>query len=125
MNNQIPITKIKKYSMLKNYLCAAALSIFSLSLAGPSAGQSPEIAVKVNNTAKPFKILTSGKKITIQSKQNISSVIVWTAGGHRLIEQKDINATSYTFSITVQEKIFFVRVDMGDGKMYSQKIGVQ
>jgi hypothetical protein len=111
--------------MLKNSLCAAVLCAFSLSLAGPVVGQSPETSVKVNNTAKPFKILTSGKKITIQSKQNISSVIVWTSGGHRLVEQKDINATSYSFNITVQEKIFFVRVDMGDGKMYSQKVGVQ
>jgi len=111
--------------MLKNYLCAAMLLASFLSLTAPVVGQSSETTAKIANTAKPFKILTSGKKITIQSKQNISSVIVWTAGGHRVLEQKEINALSYSFNITVPEKIFFIRVDMGDGKMYSQKVGVQ
>jgi hypothetical protein len=124
IRTQIPVTKTM-YSMWKHYLCAAALILFSLSIAVPVTAQPFKTSVKEIKSAKPFKILTSGKRITIQSKQNISSVIVWTAGGHRLVEQKDINATSYTFNITVPEKIFFVRVDMGDGKMYSQKIGVQ
>ena len=78
-----------------------------------------------NKSNPPFRVLTSGKKITIQAKQNIQSVMVWTSAGHRLIEEKEINATAYSFNITINEKIFYVRVDMADGKMYTKKIGVQ
>jgi len=74
---------------------------------------------------KPFKVLTSGKKITIQAKQSIKTVIVWTSNGHRIVEQKDINATAYTFEVTINEKYFFARIDMGDGKMYTEKIGLR
>lgn len=123
IKTQIPVTKTK-YSMWKHYLCAAAFILFSLSITVPVTAQPFETSVNERKTAKPYKILTSGKRITIQSKLNISSVIVWTAGGHRVVEQNDINATSYTFNITVREKLFFVRIDLGDGKMYSQKIGV-
>ena len=111
--------------MLKNYFCAAMLLASCFSLTAPVVGQSSETAVKVAGTAKPFKILTAGKKVTIQSKQNISSVIVWTAGGHRLVEQKNINTTSFSFEITVNQKVFFARIDLGEGKMFTEKIGVQ
>jgi len=78
-----------------------------------------------NKSAPPFKLLTSGKKITVQAKQNIQSVIVWTASGHRVIEQKDINSTTYSFDITINAKVFFVRVDMADGSMSTKRIGLQ
>jgi len=85
-----------------------------------------QAGVKTENKSNPpFRVLTSGKKITIQAKQNIQSVMVWTSAGHRLIEEKEINATAYSFNITINEKIFYVRVDMADGKMYTKKIGVQ
>ncbi len=78
-----------------------------------------------NKSSVPFRILTTGKKITIQSKQTLSAVLVWTSNGHRVIEQKEINSTSYSFDITINEKIFFLRVDMADGKMFTKKIGIQ
>ena len=78
-----------------------------------------------NKSNPPFRLITSGKKITVQAKQNIQSVIVWTASGHRVIEQKDINSTSYSFDITINAKIFFVRVDMADGTMSTKRIGLQ
>ena len=85
-----------------------------------------QAGVKTENKSNPpFRLLTSGKKITIQAKQNIQSVIVWTASGHRVIEQKDINSTSYSFDITINAKLFFVRVDMADGTMYTKKMGLQ
>ncbi|HLF47647.1 MAG TPA: hypothetical protein VI548_14555 [Chitinophagaceae bacterium] len=73
---------------------------------------------------KPYKILTNGKQISIQSKQYIKSVLVWTASGHRIVEQKKINALSFSFTITVNEKIFFILVEMTDGNRYTSKLGV-
>ena len=83
-------------------------------------------AVKENEkTNKPFRILTSGRQVTIKSTKNIKSVMVWTSGGNRIIEDKNINAANYVFRITVNEKIFFIMVQLMDGKTYSEKIGVQ
>lgn len=75
--------------------------------------------------AKPYRILTSGKQVTIKSTRDIKSVMAWTAGGHRIVEQKDINASNYSFRVTVQQKFVFVMVQMTDGKVFSEKIGVQ
>ncbi|MFI5132735.1 MAG: hypothetical protein ACHQEB_00285 [Chitinophagales bacterium] len=74
---------------------------------------------------KPFKILTSGKQITLRSNAGIKNVMVWTASGHRIIEQQDINSTSYTFNITIEERVFFVMIQLQDGKHYTEKIGVK
>lgn len=110
--------------MKKHLLLLFTLSmIFAVSAHLPA--QETPAAKTANTDTKPFRILTAGKKITIQAKQNIKTVIVWTSNGHRLVEQKDINSDSYSFNITIPEKIFFVRVDMEDGKMYTQKLGVQ
>lgn len=76
--------------------------------------------------AKPYKLLTAGKQITIRSNttNNILSVMVWTSGGHRVLEQKDINASSYQFRISVNSSAYFMMIRMADGKSYSEKIGV-
>ncbi len=73
---------------------------------------------------KPYRVLTSGKQVTIKGTKNIKNVMVWTSGGNRIIEEKNINASSYIFRITVNEKLFFMMVQMADGKSYSGKIGV-
>lgn len=75
--------------------------------------------------AKPYRILTSGKQITIKSTKDIKSVMVWSSGGNRILEQKEVNAASYNFRISVNEKIFFIRLQLVDGKVYSEKIGIQ
>ena len=77
---------------------------------------------KINN---PYRILTTGKMVTIKSTKNIKSIMVWTSGGNRIIEDKKVNSTNYNFRITVNEKIFFLRVQLADGKTYSEKIGIQ
>ena len=51
--------------------------------------------------------------------------MVWSSGGNRVHEQRDINAALYNFRITVNEKIFIIRVQQEDGNTYSEKIGVQ
>ena len=110
--------------MMKHHLWATLLSLsLSVSLIAPA--QSYNSDKNEISAAKPYKILTNGKRITVQAKQNIKAVFVWTTNGHRVIEQKEINSASYIFNITVPEKVFFIRVDFEDGKKFTQKLGVQ
>ncbi len=96
--------------------------LVSIAIAQPN---TPSISVeKRTEDPKPYKILTNGKKITIQSEQKIKSVLVWTASGHRIVEQKKIEALSFTFTVTVKENILFIMVVMENGKRYTSKIGV-
>ena len=81
-------------------------------------------AASNTSVQKPYKVLTNGKQITIQSNQTLKSVLVWTSSGHRLVEQKKIDAGSFSFTIIVKEKIFFMLVEMEDGKRYTSKLGV-
>ena len=102
-------------------LVITCLSI--LTQAQPAGTSAP--VKETEKISKPYRIQTSGKQITIKSTKDIKSVIVWTSGGHRVVEHKEINAASYTFRITVKEKIFFIRLQLIDGKTYSEKIGVE
>jgi hypothetical protein len=85
----------------------------------------PRSSTEKESAAKPYRILTSGKTVTIRSAKNIKSVMVWTSAGHRIIEEKNLNTGNYTFRVTVNEKLFFLMVQLIDGKTYSEKIGVQ
>jgi hypothetical protein len=87
----------------------------------------PAIAATTESAkpAKPYRILTSGKQITIKSTKDIKSVMVWSSGGTRILEQKEVNANNYNFRITVNEKILFIRLQLADGKVYSEKLGIQ
>ena len=74
--------------------------------------------------AKPYKILTSGKQVTVKSHRTIVSIMVWTSNGHRVIEQKDVNSNTYNFSISISAKVFFVMIKLDNGQVYTEKIGV-
>lgn len=74
---------------------------------------------------KPYKVLTSGKQITIKSLKNIEHVMVWTTGGNRVVEQKNINNSYYTFTIPVNQKTFYLMVGLAGGKIYTEKIGLR
>ena len=75
--------------------------------------------------AKPFKILTNGKRITVQSNREIQTILVWTGSGNRIIEQQELNTNSYSFVPPAYDKIYFVMVQMKDGKVFTEKIGTQ
>ena len=77
------------------------------------------------NSSKPYKLLSSGKQITIKSTKNIQHIMLWTSSGHRVVEQREINATSFSFVIPVNEKLFFLMIGLVDGKIFTEKIGVQ
>ncbi|MBI5857749.1 MAG: hypothetical protein HZB42_08860 [Sphingobacteriales bacterium] len=74
---------------------------------------------------KPYKVFSSGKRITVKSNRNIQHVMLWTTSGHRAVEQREINAGSFTFAIPITDKIFFLMVAMDNGKIYTEKIGIQ
>src|SRR5215207_7775003 len=76
-------------------------------------------------SAKPFKVLTNGKQITIQCKQNLKSLMVWTASGHRIVEEKELTTNSYAFTIPAKEKVFFIVIETAEGKRYTEKMGVK
>jgi len=74
---------------------------------------------------KPYKLFTSGKQITIKSSKEIKHVMLWTTGGNRLVEQREINNNSYTFTIPVNGSYFFLMVGLAGGKIYTEKIGLR
>jgi hypothetical protein len=50
---------------------------------------SREKPAREKKEVKPFKILTSGKRITVQSNNsnnNLKRLLVWTASGHRIVD---------------------------------------
>ena len=104
---------------LMTFIVVSCLSVVSYA--------QPAAVNEIENTraTKPYKILTSGKQITVKSSKDIKSIIVWTASGHRIVEDKEVNATSYSFSINVSEKVFFVMIQFEGSKPYTEKIGIQ
>jgi len=87
--------------------------------------QSPKLEVATSTTTKPFKILTNGKQITIQSKQNLKSLMVWTASGHRFVEEKQLTSNSYSFTVPTKEKIFYIMLETSEGKRFTERMGVK
>ena len=107
-------------SSVRRLLAAAFLSVLFFAVqAQPESNQS------IKKETRPYKVLSSGKEITIKSNKNIQHVMVWTTDGHRVVEQKEINATTFTFTIPINEKIFFLMVGMDGEKLYTEKIGVK
>jgi hypothetical protein len=80
---------------------------------------------KPKKETKPYKVLTSGKQITIKSTKDINHVMLWTNSGDRLVEQRAINAPSYSFIIPINGRFFFLMVGLTNGKIYTEKIGLR
>ncbi|MFZ9388967.1 MAG: hypothetical protein ACO25B_13930 [Chitinophagaceae bacterium] len=74
---------------------------------------------------KPFKVLTSGLRLTIKSTQPIRDVMLWTSGGDRVIENKNIRDRNVTLDIPIYQKTFFLMVGLENGKVYTEKIGIR
>ncbi len=101
-------------------LCTATLT-FAQSDTVPES----RLRVAVHNTTKPYKVLTAGKRITIQSKPDIYKILVWTSSGHRFVEDNNVKAPSYSFTVTNTEKFFYIMLELKDGKRYTEKVGVE
>jgi hypothetical protein len=98
--------------------------IMSSGFAQANSSKQPATATEKSGK-KPFKILTNGKKVTVQCSRNIKSVLVWTSNGNRIIEQNELNTSNYSFEAPVKEKILFLRIELENGKLFTEKIGMQ
>ena len=87
--------------------------------------QSPNSDITSRGSAKPFKVLTNGNRITIQTKQNLRSIMVWTASGHRFVEEKELKTNSYSFTVPSKEKIFYMMIETAERKRFTEKMGVK
>jgi hypothetical protein len=87
--------------------------------------QSPKPDIATPATTKPFKVLTNGKQITIQSKQNLRSLMVWTASGHRFVEEKALTTNSYSFTVPAKETIFYIMLETAEGKRFTERMGLK
>ncbi len=79
----------------------------------------------IKKEIKPYKLLTYGRKITIKSTKIIKQVMLWTTGGYRVVEQKEINNNFHVLNIPVNQKTFFLMIGLSDGKIYTEKIGIR
>ena len=112
--------------MMKPFIRKAMLCIVLFSAAYVINGQgNPTRNTELNNPVKPFKVLTSGKQITIQSKQNLKSIMVWTSSGHRIVEEKELKTNSYSFTVPAKEKVVFIMIETAEGKRFTEKMGVK
>ena len=75
-------------------------------------------------TNKPYKVLTNGREITVKSNKNLKYVMIWTTGGNRVVEQKNINDNNLQITLPIYRKAFFLMVCLEDGKVYTEKIGL-
>lgn len=99
-------------------------ALFIVLIAGSSLFTQAQPLKTASPETRPYKILTSGKQVTVKSTIEIKSIMVWTASGHRIVEQKEVNALSFTFSVNVNEKYFFVMIQYEGQKPFTEKIGV-
>lgn len=109
---------------IRKAILVSALFCISCLLYG-QVKQSPNSETTTGASAKPFKVLTNGKQITIQSKQNLRSIMVWTASGHRFVEEKQLTTNSYTFIVPSKEKVFYIMLETAEGKRFTEKMGVK
>lgn len=107
-------------SAIRRLLAAASLSVLVIASQAQPTGNETNI-----NETRPYKLLTSGRQITIKCSKNIRHVMVWTTSGYRVVEQKDINNNSFVINIPVNQKAFFLMIGLSDGKVYTEKIGIQ
>jgi|GEM_PF-987798 len=73
---------------------------------------------------KPYKVLTSAKRITIKSEVSLKSLLIWSAKGHRVVEQTNMAVQEFSYTINISENIFFLLLELENGKRYTEKIGV-
>lgn len=110
---------IRKVVAIVAFACVATVSV------AQDPGPKTRSSVAENNLSKPFRILSTGQRVTIQSNKNINNIIVWTASGNRFVEQNNVQSPSYNFTVPSNEKYVFVMLQLEGGKRYTEKIGVR
>jgi hypothetical protein len=110
---------------IRKAILVAALFSVTCFIYGQDKSTRKPVVTTTGKAAKPYKILTSGNRITVESKQNLRSLLVWTASGHRIVEEKGLTTTTYSFSIPAKEKVFFMVIETAEGKRFTEKMGVK
>ena len=88
--------------------------------------QSSRVATEdFTSTRKPFKVLTSGSRITVQCRQPIDRILVWTSSGKRLVEKNDLNNANYSFTASGSDSFVFLMLELADGSRFTEKIGIR
>ncbi|HET9744312.1 MAG TPA: hypothetical protein VFP97_01290 [Chitinophagaceae bacterium] len=100
------------------------LALFSATYVSNGQGNSTR-NTEISSAAKPFKVLTNGRQFTIQSRQNLRSLMVWTSSGHRIVEEKGLKTNSYSFTVPAKEKVIFMMIETAEGKRFTEKMGVK
>jgi hypothetical protein len=115
--------------MMYQVIRKLAVIAFFTCIVSASMAQDPGPKNKLSSTeiteSKPFRILTNGNQITVQTNKSISKIIVWTSGGNRFVEQSNVEASSYNFTIPAKEKFVFMMLELQGGKRFTEKIGVR
>ncbi len=101
------------------------IAVVSLSFLFSASQAQPINELTVKKETKPYKVLTAGKQITIKSSKGIEHVMLWTISGNRVVEQRGINNSYYTFTIPVNQKAFYLMIGLNGGKIYTEKIGLR
>lgn len=94
-----------------------ALIILSLSVQLLSA-QPPK------KETRPYKLLSSGRQLTIRSTKPIRNLMVWTLDGHRVVEHRGMNDTQVKLEIPVQRNACYLMIELAGGKVYTERIGL-
>ena len=101
------------------------IAIVSLSFLFSASQAQPVNDLTIKKETKPYKLLTSGKQITIKSSKGIKHIMLWTISGNRVVEQRGIKNSYYTLTIPVNQKAFYLMIGLEGGKIYTEKIGIQ
>lgn len=110
---------IRKLAVIAFFTCIVSASM------AQDPGPKNKLSTTERTESKPFRILTNGNQITVQTNKNISKIIVWTSGGNRFVEQSNVEASSYNFTIPAKEKFVFMMLELQGGKRFTEKIGVR
>lgn len=77
-----------------------------------------------NSKTEPIKIQTQGKKITVKSRTKINKLMIWTASGHRVIEDRNLHTNAWSYTLNINENIFYLMIELADGNRVTKKIGL-
>jgi hypothetical protein len=114
-------SSLRKFSLFFFSLPVVLMSLAQAATLPPSTHRdTPSIKIE-----RPYKLLTTGHKITIQSSQPIKRILGWTASGHRFVENNNVDGTSCSFELPASERIGFVMVQLKDGRHWTEKVGAE
>lgn len=118
-NNQFPDTVM--FRILLTFLLIGTLSLPGFC---QKANNKPVSGISQSREKKPFKVLTSGRSITIKCNSNLKNILIWTSQGNRVVEQKDLRQPQFTYTATIRESVFFILLELENGERFTERVGI-